>query len=180
MVCMCMFVALCLACAHSCVCAMFLHCVFFHRCGEVAIFYHLCVCAAIIGFLLLMFFSVSVCILPSPFFFSPSVRAFYHRCVFRHTVRFPITVHSDVTITVDRMFVISFHPSFLPSLCAFFHYCIAPCFSLFSQLCKRHARLVEQIRHSSMEPVDEESEDDKESQQDHVSGQCVVFLFVCF
>ena len=114
------------------------------------------------------------------FFLSPSLRAFYHRCVFRHTVRFPITVHSDVTITVDRMFVISFHPSFLPSLCAFFHHCIAPCFSLFSQLCKRHARLVEQIRHSSMEPVDEESEDDKESQQDHVSGQCFLFCFLKF
>ena len=49
-VCMSMFVATCLACSHSCVCAMFLHCVFLHRCGEVATFYHLCVCAAIIVF----------------------------------------------------------------------------------------------------------------------------------
>ena len=47
---------MCLACSHSCACAMFLHFFFFHRCGEVAIFYHLCVCAAVIGFLLLMFF----------------------------------------------------------------------------------------------------------------------------
>ena len=140
----------------------------------------LCVCAAIIGFLLLMFFLFLCVFYHRHFFISPSLRAFYHRCVFRHTVRFPITVHSDVTITVDRMFVISFHPSFRPSLCAFFHHCIAPCFSLFSQLCKRHARLVEQIRHSSMEPVDEESEDDKESQQDHVSGQCFLFCFLKF
>ena len=43
------YVAVCLACSHSCVRAMFLHCVLFHRCGEVVTFYHLCVCAAVIG-----------------------------------------------------------------------------------------------------------------------------------
>ena len=48
-------------------------------------------------------------------------------------------------------------------------HCVALCFSLFSQLCKRHARLVEQIRHSTVEQVDEESEEDRESQHDHVS-----------
>ena len=61
-VCMSMFVATCLACSHSCVCAMFLHCVFLHRCGEVATFYHLCVCAAIIVFFVIdVFFCLCVC-----------------------------------------------------------------------------------------------------------------------
>ena len=55
------------------------------------------------------------------------MRAFYHRCafpitlcVFCHTVRFPITGHSDVTITVYGVLVTSFRSSFLPS----FHHCV--------------------------------------------------------